>query len=212
MTNASQQPNNKTISIILLARRSIYIPTVKMQFITKLATLAMAAATVSANTVTFVNQDSTTRQVVFTPSSGHESISTVTVAGSASQVVTIPESWIGNWYAVADGSSSGAGMLGEVTFQGWQGLTYFDVSAIVNAADITGVKQIYPASQATLSIKTTVSGCEVFPCNSAYYSPDDIQTVTTTETDLICTLGTSSSTSKRDEVALVARKFVLGKF
>jgi hypothetical protein len=186
-----------------------------MMFIAKLAALAVAAATaVSAtNTIQFVNQDSTTRSIIFTPSSGHAAVSTVEIAGLATKTVTIPTSWIGNWYSVSKGASNTVGMLGEVTFQGWGGITYFDVSAIVNAADHVGVKQIYPASEASASTKSKISGCTSFPCNTAYYLADDVQTVTTTETALVCTLGTASSGKRAEEGSeLVARKYVLGQF
>jgi hypothetical protein len=185
-----------------------------MQFITKIAALAaMAAAMVSAtNTITFVNQDETTRTIIFTPSIGHEAVSSVTIAGDATKVVTIPNAWIGNWYSVSEGAANVPGMLGEVTFQGWDGITYFDVSAIVNPNDINGVKEMFVASEMKSTVKTLISGCAVFPCNTAYYAPNDIQTATTTETDLVCTLGGSSTATKRGETKLVARNFVLGKF
>ncbi|KAI0122900.1 DNase1 protein [Xylariales sp. AK1849] len=186
-----------------------------MQFFNKLAAFAaVAVATVSAtNTVTFQNQDNTERTIVFTPSNGYSNVDSVKIAGMGSLTVNIPESWIGNWYSVSDGAENVPGMLGEVTFQGWDDITYFDVSAIVNPTDVNGVKKIYPASQVTASVKSLISGCDNFPCNTAYYVWDDVQTVTTKETDLICTLGGSNVTTKRDEDHhLVARKFVLGQF
>lgn len=185
-----------------------------MQFTTKIAALvAMAAAMVSAtNTITFVNQDETTREIIFTPSIGHAAVSSITLTGLATKVVTIPNYWIGNWYSVSKGAANVPGMLGEVTFQGWNDLTYFDVSAIVNPNDTNGVKEMFAASEMKSTVKSLISGCAVFPCNTAYYAPDDIQTATTTETELVCTLGTSSTSTKRDETQLVARNFVLGKF
>jgi hypothetical protein len=161
-------------------------------YFSKLAVLAAAAATASANSVHFINQDDITRTVVFTPSSGQASVSSVTISGGDEATVTIPDSWIGNWYAYQEGSEQTVGMLGEVTFQGWDGTTWFDVSAIVNADDTDNVKMIYPASQADLATKTVYSGCETFMCATVYVNPDDIQTVSTTETDLICTLGTAN--------------------
>lgn len=77
-------------------------------------------------------------------------------------------------------------MLGEVCFNSWGGISFFDVSAIVNPNDKNNVKQLWPASAAT-----PVSGCTTFPCNDAYYLPDDIQTKGTNEDDLVCTLGGS---------------------
>ncbi|KAI1455245.1 hypothetical protein F4805DRAFT_286739 [Annulohypoxylon moriforme] len=185
-----------------------------MRFFTQIAAFAAAAATlVSANSVTFVNQDDTTRHIVFTPSAGNPAINTVTVAGNKQTKVNIPTSWIGNAYAVSEGEPNVPGMLAEFTFQGWNDFTYFDVSAIVNPSDKVGVKQIFPASQLKSTPKTLVSGCLLFPCATAYYAPDDIQTVTTTETDLVVTLGNPGNVASRDVEpgTLVPRHYVLGK-
>jgi len=181
--------------------------------VAKIAAFAAVAATAvcATNTITFVNGDSTTRTIVFTPSIGNAEVASITVDGSASKDVTIPQNWIGNWYSVSEGAANVPGMLGEATFQGWGDLTYFDVSAIVDPSDHNGVKEIYPASEANTTTKTKFSGCAVFPCNTAYYAANDVQTVTTTETTLICTLGGSGTVSTRDEGKLVARNFVLGK-
>ncbi|KAH8664279.1 hypothetical protein BX600DRAFT_436837 [Xylariales sp. PMI_506] len=181
-----------------------------MQFTTKLAGLAaVAAAAVSAHNVKFVNQDGTTRSIIFT---GTSAISTLTISGNSNASVTLPSGWQGNWYSVSEGAEDVPGMLGEVALDAWDGISYFDVSAIVNPNDKDGVKLLYPASQDGVNPKTCYSGCEVFPCNTAYYAPDDVQTVSTSDTDFICTLGGSTATSKRDETPLVERKFVLGEF
>ncbi|KAI1635289.1 DNase1 protein [Biscogniauxia mediterranea] len=184
-----------------------------MHFLAQLAALAAAAATVSANTMTFVNQDDTPRHIVFTPSEGHEAVGSVDVSGHNQVTVNIPASWIGNAYSVSQGAQDTVGMLAEVTFQGWNDLTYFDVSAIVNPNDHVGVKQMFPATQMEAAPKSSVSGCEVFPCDTAYYHPEDVQTVTTKETDIIITLGTPSNVASRDvEGQRVPRNYVLGKF
>ncbi|KAI1497554.1 DNase1 protein [Biscogniauxia marginata] len=185
-----------------------------MRFFSQFIAFAATAATVaSANSMTFVNQDDTARRIIFTPSEGSQSIDSVSVSGNDQVKVDFPASWIGNAYSVSEGASDTVGMLAEVTFQGWDDLTYFDVSAIVNPSDHNGVKQMYPATQLNSKPKSSVSGCEVFPCNNAYYNPDDVQTVTTKETDIIVTLGTSGSVSSRDvEGQLVSRNYVLGKF
>ncbi|KAI1191929.1 hypothetical protein F5B17DRAFT_123570 [Nemania serpens] len=186
-----------------------------MHFLHHLAGFAAAAATLAtANSITFVNQDATQRTVVFTPSAGLQEIESIVIPGFDEAKVDFPQSWIGNAYSVSAGAPDVPGMLAEVTFQGWNGLTYFDVSAIVNPTDHDGVKELYPASQKTAKQKVAISGCAVFPCPTAYYHPDDIQTVTSTEEDFICTLGNPPSTEvARDvEVQLVPRRFVLGKF
>ncbi|KAI0883160.1 uncharacterized protein GGS22DRAFT_36737 [Annulohypoxylon maeteangense] len=184
-----------------------------MRFFAQIAAIAATAATlVSANSVTFINQDATTRHIYFTPSAGNPTINTVTVAGNKQVKVNIPNAWIGNAYAVSEGKPNVPGMLAEFTFQGWNDITYFDVSAIVNPSDKSGVKQIFPASQRKNTPKTSVSGCLLFPCATAYYAPDDIQTVTTKETDLIVTLGNANVASRDVEPGtLVPRHYVLGK-
>ncbi|KAI0868257.1 hypothetical protein GGS24DRAFT_482927 [Hypoxylon argillaceum] len=186
-----------------------------MHFSHHLTAFAAAAATLaSANSITFVNQDATQRTIVFTPNAGLQQMDDVVIAGFDKTQVDFPEGWIGNAYSVSEGAPNVVGMLAEVTFQGWNGLTYFDVSAIVNPNDLEGVKQLYPSSEQDVQDKVQVSGCALFPCPKVYYHPDDVQTVTSTEVDFICTLGNPPSTTvTRDvEVELVARKFVLGKF
>ncbi|KAI0472081.1 hypothetical protein GGR56DRAFT_106279 [Xylariaceae sp. FL0804] len=184
-----------------------------MRFFTQLTASAFAAATLaSANTLTFISKDSTNRVMYFT---GSSNVDPVEVPGNSQKKVDMPEGWIGNAYAVAEGAENKPGMLAEVTYQGWNGLTYFDVSAIVDPNDVNGVKQLYPASytEPLANVKELLSGCTVFPCNKAYYHPDDVQTVTTEETDLICTLGGGASanvTSRAEPRARVARHYVLG--
>ncbi|KAH6892286.1 hypothetical protein B0T10DRAFT_292315 [Thelonectria olida] len=158
-----------------------------MQFAKTLLALAAAVSSVAAGTVTFKTLDDKVRTVVFTPSEGHPQIESVTVSSKEDTTVTFPESYIGNFIALQQGESYQNGMLGEVTFGGWEGKTYFDVSAIVNATDKHNVKQMWPASA-----KTPISGCEVFPCNNAYYVFNDVQTKVTEEVDLITTLGSAS--------------------
>ncbi|KAI1425936.1 hypothetical protein F5Y12DRAFT_327534 [Xylaria sp. FL1777] len=185
-----------------------------MRFSQQLVAFAATAASLaSANSITFINQDAAQRTIYFTASAGLQQIDPVVIAGFNQAKVNIPNAWIGNAYSVSEGSPNVVGMLAEVTFQGWMGLTYFDVSAIVNPNDHKGVKELYPASEKAAKQKTVVSGCKLFPCPKVYYHPDDVQTVTSLETDLICTLGNPPTTHvTRDvEIELVARKYVLGK-
>jgi len=178
-----------------------------MQFSSVILGMFASAVAVAANTVTFISQDSTHRTIVFTPNAGYPTLPDVNVEGHATVTAEFPQGWIGNWYSVSDGSSRIPGMLGEVAFQGWNGLTYFDVSAIVNANDHVGVKELWPKSS-----NSPTSGCKVFPCNNAYYLPDDVQTKTTPETDLVCTLGGSGYSKREEEEGNVERRFVLGKW
>ncbi|KAI0460020.1 hypothetical protein F5B21DRAFT_207309 [Xylaria acuta] len=186
-----------------------------MRFSQQLTAFAATAATLaSANSITFVNQDASQRTIVFTPSAGLPQIQSVVIAGLDQAKVDFPQGWIGNAYSISEGAPNVVGMLAEVTFQGWQGMTYFDVSAIVNPNDHDGIKELYPNIEQDVKEKQSVSGCTIFPCSKAYYHPDDVQTVTTTEEDLICTLGNppNNAVARDVEVELVARKFVLGKF
>jgi hypothetical protein len=178
------------------------------------AFVAAAASLVSAtNTITFRNQDSIPKTVIFTANAGFAPVNTVKVEDKGETTVTIPDGWQGNYFSIAEGSPINPGMLGEVAFQGWNDLTYFDVSAIVDATDVNGVKEIFPVSELMAKTKTAISGCSAFPCNTAYYHPDDVQTVSTKETNLVTTLGGGNAApSKRDETNLVPRKFVLGQF
>ncbi|KZL87300.1 dnase1 protein [Colletotrichum incanum] len=181
-----------------------------MQFsiLSLLGSAALAAAT---NTVTFKSLDDVTRTVHFTPNAGLASVDSVEVPGKGEVKVEIPEAWIGNWFSVSEGADNAVGMLGEVAFNGWNGLTYFDVSAIVDPTDHDGVKEMWP-----LSGSDPISGCKSFPCNNAYYLPDDVQTKVTSETDLVCTLGkngvSSRNVDEHHESPSYKRDFVQGKY
>ncbi|KAI9744178.1 MAG: hypothetical protein M1818_002330 [Claussenomyces sp. TS43310] len=171
-----------------------------MRFSVVLALFAASLATAD-NVVEFVNQDSTTRTITFTENAGSEGIQPVTLGGLQTQSVTFPEAWVGNWWAKAEGSDLSSGMLGEVAWNGWGGITYFDVSAIVNPEDGNGVKMLYPKSS-----QSPMSGCQTFPCSNAYNQPDDLQTLSTTESTLVCLVGNKGSQSSRRH----ARHFVTG--
>ncbi|KAH8811263.1 hypothetical protein F5884DRAFT_781633 [Xylogone sp. PMI_703] len=179
-----------------------------MTVISKIVVATTAVASlVTANSVTFVNQDSTPRKVVFTATAGGEAIPSLQVAGSGTAKQSFPDSWIGNWYTVSEGSQDTPGMLGEVAFNSWQGITFFDVSAIVNPNDHNGVKELYPKSS-----KTPMSGCQTFPCSNAYNLPDDLATLSTNERDLECLIGNLSGKNKRDgSSAKFSHDFVDGK-
>ncbi|KXJ93218.1 hypothetical protein Micbo1qcDRAFT_203330 [Microdochium bolleyi] len=178
-----------------------------MQFSQLAAFVAAAATMVSANSIKFLNQDGTQRTVYFTPAAGQATIDSVVIAAHSDATVEFPHGWIGNAHAVEDGQENrGFGMLAEVAFDGWLGKTYFDVSAIVDANDHTNVKMMYPADDQSIT-----SGCESFPCNNAYYLPDDVQTKVTEEKNLITTLGAASVAARDVNLETVGRNFVLGK-
>ncbi|KAL1903193.1 hypothetical protein Sste5346_000478 [Sporothrix stenoceras] len=160
------------------------------------AALALAATAQAQNTLTFVSTDNVDRTIYITPSEGVEGMDPVTVAAGATVAVNFATGFIGNAYAVQEGKENVPGMLAEVNFQGWGGSTYFDVSAIVNSADTDNVMLMYPAEAPS----TPISGCNPFPCNNAYYLPDDVQTKVTEQTNIIVTLGggNTNATAKRD--------------
>jgi len=157
-------------------------------------------ALVAANSVEFRNQDSTTRTIIFTANEGLESIPSLTIPGLGTETATFPTGWIGNFFSVSAGSAPTPGMLGEVMFDGYSGANYFDVSAIVDPNDVHGVKMLFPKES-----KLPLSGCQTFPCANAYNQPDDIQTLSTPESELVCLIGTVSSKARRH-----ARHFVTG--
>ncbi|TFB03853.1 hypothetical protein CCMA1212_003833 [Trichoderma ghanense] len=158
-----------------------------MRFAASVATLIASAALSSAASITFWTLDNAQRTIYFTSNPGNSNIDSVKVDGDKNSTVTFPDTWQGNFYAVKEGSANVPGMLGEVNFGSWHGLTYFDVSAIVDPNDKDNVKQMFPAKSLE-----PMSGCVNFPCNNAYYLPDDIQTKATQEQELVCTLGGGS--------------------
>lgn len=159
-----------------------------MLFAKTLMALVATAASATAATVTFWTLDANERTIYFTPNDGHGPLPSVVVSSAEKTVVTFPDNWIGNYYAIKKGDKNVPGMLGEVAFGGWLGKTYFDVSAIVDPNDHDNVKQMWP-----VKTRVPMSGCEVFPCDNAYWVWDDVQTKVTDEVDLITTLGAGSA-------------------
>jgi len=175
-----------------------------MQFIKTVIFAATALASMAtANTVHFVNQDSTDRTIYFTPEVDHQPIDSLSVPGLSTANQIFPTNWIGNFYSVSAGAKNVPGMLGEVRWNGYAGSNFFDVSAIVNPNDAQGVKEIFPMTQAK-----PISGCQTFPCANAYNKPDDIATLSTTDTELVCLIGNLSNERKRGLVAKMNRDFI----
>lgn len=177
-----------------------------MQFINTIlfAAAALASMGTAQNVVKFVNQDSIPKTVVFTPNAGLETIDPLALDGLAVVEQPFANGWAGNWYTYSAGAENIAGMLGEVNFQGWNGLTYFDVSGIVNPTDADGVKIVYPTEDDSISSGCQTSGSEF--CANQYNLPNDIATKSTTTTTLTCLVGNLSSTKKQRRHA---RHFVL---
>ncbi|KAG9250653.1 DNase1 protein [Emericellopsis atlantica] len=159
-----------------------------MHFITCVLALLSSAAIVSAGKVTFWTLDDQTRTVYFTSNENKFPMDPVTVSNVEKTTVDFADDFVGNFVAVPEGELYRDGMLGEVKFGGWGGMTFFDVSAIVVPDDKDNVHQMWPADS-----QSPMSGCEIFPCDNAYYIWDDVQTKATTEDHLITTLGEGST-------------------
>jgi len=188
-----------------------------MQFINTilLAATALASVVSAQNTVKFVNQDSVDKTIVFTANAGLAAIEPLSLPALATLTQEFPTGWLGNFYSYGAGAENVPGMLGEVAFQGFAGATYFDVSSIVNPNDTEGVKQLYPLTEDIEAKAASVSGCNVAygtttkECTSQYNAPDDVATVSTDLTALVCLVGTPSS-AKKLRSRVFARDYVTG--
>jgi len=162
-----------------------------MQFFKSLSFAALIALT-TANTVDMVSQDSVDREVIFVAQKGSPPIPGFTLKGGETKTASFPDGWIGNWYTLRPEDEKKDGMLGEVAWNGAEGKTFFDVSAIVNPNDHHNVKILYPKGS-----KSPESGCQTFPCANAYNMPDDEQTKVTEEKELVCLIGDVGGGAKR---------------
>lgn len=167
-----------------------------------------AAIAQAANIATFKSTDGIARTVGFVPSAGSPEIPSVKVAGGGSKDVEFPKGWIGNAYAYQAGQPDvRGGMLAEFCFDGWNGIHYFDVSAIVDPKDVDNISEMWPASD-----PSNTSGCKSFPCDNVYVLPDDVQTKTTKDSHIIVTMHKNGAASKRDVPipSRVNRSYALG--
>jgi hypothetical protein len=177
-----------------------------MQFFKTLFLTAAALASIVAadNTAQFVNQDGTTRHIVFTPSDGSPKINELTVQGNSNANQQFPQGWTGNAYSYNDGQPNVPGLLAEFRFNGYGKSNFFDVSAIVNPQATDGVMMIYPSQS-----KSPVSGCMTTSCSNQYNQPDDVATLSSTESDFTVLLGQRIKSARRGVNDVVGREFVL---
>ena len=186
-----------------------------MQFINTILFAATALASLASahNTVDFINQDNTIRHIVFTSQedTGAAKIQDLIVPGLGTASQTFPTGWIGNWFSYNEGQKHDLGMLGEVRFDGWDGLVFFDVSAIVNASDNDGVKVLYPKGLNPAHSSTPVSGCQTPICANRYNNWDDVATKATKITDLVCLIGNLATTERRRDAKVYPRSFITGE-
>lgn len=160
----------------------------KMRFSNQLFALVLSLPLAYAgNQITFVPQDDQPRMIYFTPNPGFANIPDLFAPAGKTVSATFPNGWQGNFKAPhSDADKNGNWILGEITFQGGDDSkqTSYDVSAIVNKTDGSGIHWLYPTSG-----NGAKSGCNTFPCKTAYVAWDDTQTQTTYETTLTCLLG-----------------------
>jgi hypothetical protein len=181
--------------------------TIDKMYFAKLGSFLALAATALAGSITWVSQDNSDRTIHCTPNAGLAQLPDVQVLAGDSVMVSFPQGWIGNCYAVVAGQPNVPGMLAEVAFDSWNGLNFYDVSAIVNPADHNGVHELFP----TEDPNEPLSGCAVFPCDHAYYLPDDVQTQSSQSGALTCTLGVNTASKRQasgKEYPLFPRQFV----
>lgn len=136
---------------------------------------------VRAGSITFSSEDGVGRVIHFT---GNGEIGELHVGPGESIAQDFPNGWTGNFYATCDGCDDAPGMLGEVAFDGFEGKTFYDVSAIVDPNDHNGVHRFSPSGG-----DGEEAGCDEFPCpDKAYYSPDDAQTKVSEAKDFVVSL------------------------
>lgn len=186
-------------------RRFSALITITIKMFSKTFILSALAAVVAAdNSALFVNQDATTRHVVFTPSEGFAQIDEIAIAGNTNATQAFPQGWTGNAYSYNDGEQNVAGILAEFAFNGYGDANFFDISAIVNPQATDGIIMMYPSNS-----KTPVSGCVTVSCTNQYNLPDDIATLASPESDFTVILGSRIQSARRGINDAVARKYVL---
>ena len=150
-------------------------------FLFVLLSLVSVLEPVRAGSITFNSEDGVGRVIHFT---GNGEIGELHVGPGESIAQDFPDGWIGNFYATCDGCDDAPGMLGEVAFDGFEGKTFYDVSAIVDPNDHAGVHRFSPGSG-----DGEEAGCDEFPCpESTYYQPDDVQTKVSDSKDFVVSL------------------------
>ncbi len=178
---------------------------------TVLAVIAAFSATVLAQepgSIAFVSQDNLDRIVVFAPQAGQQAIPTLTLPAGQTVSQTFPSTWIGNCHAVIAGQEdTGNGMLAEVSFNSWGGISFFDISAIVNASDVNNIKMMTPASSSEPS-----SGCQdLTSCTNLYRVWDDVATQSFQGSSFIVYVGNLAGPTHQTRRSPVRRSFVLGQ-
>lgn len=156
---------------------------------------------VSANSVQVNNLDfHQPYELCWVPNAGQPAIHTPVLEPRTSQYVRLPYSWAGAIHAIYSGGGEAAcdrhAVIAELTFQGFEGKTWYDVSAVDNLNDNTAVHYLYPE----FCNDGPVSGCDTFPCSNSYYKdglPADDQGHATTCLDLVLAFGNAPLTWRK---------------
>ncbi|KAF7894740.1 uncharacterized protein EAF01_010190 [Botrytis porri] len=141
-------------------------------------------APVMGNSFQFVSRDGNDHTIFFTPNAGSAEVPSFFVPASSmdeNAVAHFPQG--GSFKAVLSGESPDVPKVtGEITFQGWQGETYYTVSAVQNCCDNSGIRSL------SSRFSSPTSGCieALFPCTESYSKPGDVQVKSSPDTDYIC--------------------------
>ncbi|TGO51512.1 hypothetical protein BOTNAR_0353g00040 [Botryotinia narcissicola] len=144
------------------------------------------------NTIEFVACDNEDRIISFTSHVQCEDIEDIHHKGGENFTIEIPLNWGGTVMAKKHGAVHPIHRIqAEFQWQGFEGKTHYDASAITNQTDNSGIRFVYPAGQG--DVYEARSGCTVYPCDNAYLQPDDVQTKVTRQTDMLIEIGFRSN-------------------
>ncbi|KAF7908226.1 uncharacterized protein EAF01_003981 [Botrytis porri] len=150
---------------------------------------ALASSTFPINTIQFISFDDTDRVITFTSHPQCEDLPDIHHKGGENFTMEIPLNWGGTVMArMYDAVVPIHRVQAEFQWQGFEGKTHYDASAITNHTDNSGIRFIYPAGQG--HVHEARSGCTVYPCNTAYLQANDEQTKVTYQTDMVIEIGT----------------------
>jgi hypothetical protein len=138
---------------------------------------------VSANSISFYSWDIVDQYLCSTQPAGYQDFSGLVVhphSGDNQLIIYPPANWEGAIHTVyADESCDDPHIVAEFRFQGFNGYTYYDISAVDNCCDQVSVHWVQPKYSLT-----PWSGCVTFPCDGSYTKPGDIETKSTPDIDM----------------------------
>lgn len=162
----------------------------KLFIFVALVLAAFINVSIAANVIHFYNTDAQPRQICWSPQAGYKGIKNTYLAPWSHDIrVELDQvGWRGSFKAVnSGGNCDDKHVISEVVLQGWEGVTWFAVSAIDNRLDNSGIRFLWPTRSHEPS-----SGCWTFPCDNVWnYAPpkDQGKTRVTGETELDCNVG-----------------------